>query len=142
MPKGATSGASDSIQPSMRTEQVRFDLSPEVVGADLFEESGDEVARVVDEDVNPAELVDRSLSGSLGIVGIGDVELDGEQVVVGSDGGGDPLRVAARGHYRGAGSQCGLGDVCSHAASSTCDQPNFFVHRIFSRFGLDVFPGR
>jgi hypothetical protein len=111
-------------------EKVRLDLRPEVVRADLFEEPGDEVARVVDQDVDPAELVDRSPNGGLGIIGTGHVELDDQQLVLGSDGGGDLLRVAARGHYYGVtGSQCGLGDVRSRAASSTCDQPNFLTHR-------------
>src|SRR5580693_10036508 len=107
MPKGATSGASDSIQPSaelrgrvcgaefltddaagrgdrddqagallthdgqhspgdvQRAEKIRLDLCPEVVGADLLEESRDEGARIVDQNVDPAEPVDRRLSGGL-----------------------------------------------------------------------------
>ena len=58
-------------------KKIRLDLCPEVTGADLLEESRDEVARIVDQNVNPAEPVDRRLSGGRGIVGIGDVELDG-----------------------------------------------------------------
>src|ERR1700761_5972730 len=48
---------------------------------------------------------------------------------MGPDGGSDPPRVAARGHYRVTSSQSGLGDVCSHAASSTGDQPDCLTHQ-------------
>ena len=43
---------------------------------------------------------------------------------MGADRGRDPLRIAARGHYRVTSGQSSLGDVCSHAASSTGNQPN------------------
>src|SRR6266567_1714273 len=49
---------------------------------------------------------------------------------MGSDGGSDPPRVAARGHYRMASSQGSLGDICSHAAPSTGDQPDCLTHQI------------
>src|SRR5260370_40220522 len=49
---------------------------------------------------------------------------------MGSDGGSDTLRVAARGPYRVTSSQSSLGDVCSHAASSTGDQPDCLTHQI------------
>ena len=110
MPNGATSGVSDSIQPStrelrrgvgggelladdaggrgdrhdepgalgahdrqhgagdvQRAEQVGLDLGAEVLGADLLEEPGVEVAGVVDQHVDPAEPVDGGLHGRLGV---------------------------------------------------------------------------
>ena len=123
MPNGATSGVSDSIQPSTpnleaayavqnswptmpaveeivttqagalgahdrkdragdvhRAEQGGLDLRPEVLGADLLEEPGVEVAGVVDQHVDASEPVDGSLDGRLGVGGVGDVELDGQEV--------------------------------------------------------------
>jgi hypothetical protein len=40
-----------------RAEKIRLDLCPEVTGADLLEESRDEVARIVDQNVNPDQAV-------------------------------------------------------------------------------------
>ena len=64
-----------------RAEQVGLDLCPEVLGGDLLEEPGVEVAGVVDEHVDAAEPLDGGLHGRLGVLGAGDVELDDEQVV-------------------------------------------------------------
>src|SRR5580692_741852 len=49
---------------------------------------------------------------------------------MGSDRGRDPLRIAARGHYRVTSGQSSFGDVYSHAASSTGDQPDCLTHHI------------
>src|SRR5580658_3201445 len=49
---------------------------------------------------------------------------------MGADRGRDPLRIAARGHYRVTSGQSSPGDVSSHAASSTGDQPNCLTHQI------------
>ena len=51
-----------------RAEQGRLDLRPEVLGADLLEEAGIEVARVVDQDVDAAEPVDGGARGVLGVL--------------------------------------------------------------------------
>src|SRR5580692_9848631 len=55
---------------------------------------------------------------------------------MGSDGSADPLRVAACGHYRVTSSQRSLGDVCSHAASSTGNQPDCLTHQILPSLAL------
>src|SRR5215211_7596241 len=59
-----------------RAEQGSLDLPPEVLRADLLEEPGVEVARVVDENVDPAEALDGRLHRRLGVRGAGDVQLD------------------------------------------------------------------
>ena len=46
---------------------------PEVLRAELFEEPGVEVARIVDQHVDPAEPLDCSLDGDVGSVGVGSV---------------------------------------------------------------------
>ena len=65
-----------------RAEQGGLDLRPEVLRADLLEEPGVEVARVVDQHVDASEPFDGCLDGRLGVGGVGDVELDGQEVVV------------------------------------------------------------
>jgi hypothetical protein len=59
--------------------------------------------------------------------GVGDVELDGQQVVVGADGSADPLGVAAGGDHSVPGSESGLGDVDAHPAPRAGDEPNLLV---------------
>ena len=59
-----------------RAEQVGLDLRPEVLGADLLEEPGVEVASVIDEHVDASEPIDGSLDGRLGVGGVSNVELD------------------------------------------------------------------
>jgi hypothetical protein len=68
------------------TEQGGLDLRPEVLRADLLEEPGVEVTGVVDHHVYSAESLDGCLDGVLRIGGIGDVELDGQQVIGCADG--------------------------------------------------------
>ncbi len=170
MPNGATSGASDSIQPSTPNLDAAYAVrnSPpvrpaveEIVttrperwaritgraarvtligpnrvvsicarnssGRDLLEEPGVEVAGVVDQHVEAAEPVDRRLDGRLGIGGVGDVELHGQQVIVRSDRRPDPLGVASGGDHSVAGGQRGLGDVDTHATASAGNEPNLLV---------------
>src|SRR5215218_9718492 len=59
-----------------RAEQGGLDLGPEVLGADLLEEPGVEVAGVVDQHVDASEPFHASLHGRLGVGAVGDVELD------------------------------------------------------------------
>ncbi len=70
---------------------------PDLFGAELLEEAGEEVARVVDQDVDAAELRDGGLDGSLRVLGTSDVELEGQQVVVGADRRRDLRSIAASG---------------------------------------------
>ena len=65
-----------------RAEQVGLDLRPDVLGAELLEEPGVEVAGVVDEHVDAAEPVDGRLDGRFGGGGVGDVERNGQEVLV------------------------------------------------------------
>ncbi len=69
----------------------------------------------------------RCLDGRLGVGGVGDVELDGQQVVVLAEGRGDGVGVAGGGDHRMAGGQCGLGDVDAHATAGAGDEPNLLV---------------
>jgi Kef-type K+ transport system membrane component KefB len=108
-------------------EQGGLDLGPEVLGADLLEEPGVEVAGVVDQHVDAAEPFDGSRDGRLGVGGVGDVELDGQEVVVRAERGADPLGVASGGDDGVAGGQGGLGDVDAHAAAGAGDEPNLLV---------------
>ena len=57
------------------------------VRGDLLEEAGVEVAGVVDQHVDPAEPLDGGVHGGLCAGGIGDVQGDGQQVVVRTDRG-------------------------------------------------------
>src|SRR5436190_10007327 len=65
-----------------RTEHGGLDLRPEVLRTDLLEESGVEVARVVDQNVDVSEPVHGSPDAYLRVRRIGGVELDGQDVLV------------------------------------------------------------
>jgi hypothetical protein len=110
-----------------RAEQGGLDLGPEVLGADLLEEPGVEVAGVVDQHIDPAEALHCGRDGRLGVGGVGDVELDDQEVVVGAEGSADPLGVAAGGDHGVTGGQGGLDDLDAHAAAGTGDEPNLLV---------------
>jgi hypothetical protein len=62
--------------------------------------------------------------------GVGDVELDGQQVLMGADGSADPLGVAAGGDHGVTGSQGGLGDVDAHPAPCAGDEPGLLVSHL------------
>ena len=68
-----------------RAEQQRLDLVADLIGAEFLEEAGVEVAGVVDQDVDAAEPRDGGLDRGLRVLGAGDVELHGQQVVVVAD---------------------------------------------------------
>jgi hypothetical protein len=104
-----------------RPEQVCLDLRAEVVGRDLFEEPGVEVAGVVDEHIDLAEPIHRSLGGGLCIFDAGNVKFDDHQVVVFADGRSDSFRVAPRGDDRVAGCQCRLRNVGPHTPARAGD---------------------
>ena len=54
----------------------------DLFGAELLEEAGEEVARVVDQNINSAKLRDRGLDRRLRILWTGDVEFDCQQASV------------------------------------------------------------
>jgi hypothetical protein len=107
-----------------------LELRPEVLRADLLEEPGVEVAGVVDQHVDAAEPVDGSLDGRLGVGRVGDIELDGQQVVVGAEHGADPLGAAAGGNDGVTGSERGLGEVDAHATAGAGDEPDLLVSHV------------
>src|SRR5205085_3897746 len=94
-----------------RAEEVRLELGAEVRVRDLLERARDEVARVVDEHVDPAEPCNGCVNGSLSAGRVGDIELGDEQVVVRTDRGGDRVGRAAGGDDGVAGVQCGAGQI-------------------------------
>ena len=79
-----------------RAEQVGLDLRPEVLRGDFLEEPGEEVAGVVDQHVDAAKPLDGGLHGGLGAGGVGDVELDDQQIVRLADGLARPARCCGR----------------------------------------------
>ena len=81
-------------------EQRGLDLRPEVLRPDLLEEPGVEVPRIVDQNVDTSEPFDGSLDGRLGVGGIGDIELDGQEAIVLAQGRCDAVDVAAGSHDR------------------------------------------
>jgi len=87
----------------MGPNMVAFDLCPEVRRGDFLEEPGVEVAGVVHQDVDPAEPVHGCLDGGGRVGGVGDVELDREEVLVVADGLGELFGVAAGGDHGVAG---------------------------------------
>ena len=111
-----------------RAEQQRLDLVADLFGAELLEKTGVEVAGVIDQDVDPTELADGRLDCGLGVLGVGHVELDAQQVVVVSDRRRDLPGVAAGGDDGVAGGQCGLGDVDAQATACAGDEPNLLVN--------------
>jgi len=57
-----------------RAEQQRVELIADLVRAQLLEEAGEEVARVVDQNINSAKLCDRGLDRRLRILWTRDIE--------------------------------------------------------------------
>ena len=85
-PSAAAHDRQDGAGDVQRAEEVGLHLCPELVGADVLEVAGVEVAGVVDEHVDAAEPLDGGLRRPLGCGRVGDVEGDGEQVLVRADG--------------------------------------------------------
>ena len=112
-----------------RTEQERLDLIADLFGAEFLEEAGEEIARVVDQNVDSTERRDGGLNGRLRILRASHVELDSQQVVVVAHCGRDLRSIAASGDDSMAGGQGGLGDVDAQASTSAGDEPHFlFTH--------------
>ena len=65
-----------------RAEQGGLDLRPELLRAELLEEPGVEVARVVDQHIDPSEPVHGRLDGGRSARRVGDVESYDQQIVV------------------------------------------------------------
>ena len=102
-------------------------------GADLLEEPGVEVAGVVDQHVDPPEPLHGRSGGRLGGGRVGDVELDGQQVLVLAQGRCDSAGVAPGGDHGVTGGERGLGDVGAHAAAGAGDEPDLLVPHVSTR---------
>ena len=96
-------------------------------GRDLLEEPGVEVAGVVDQHVDAAEPLDPGVDRGLRAGRVGDVQGDGQQVVVLAEGLRDLVGVAGGGDDLVAGVQGGAGDVDAHAAAGSGDQDDLLV---------------
>jgi hypothetical protein len=77
--------------------------------------------------VDAPEPSDGSLHRGLGVGGVGDVELDGQQVVVLAQGLCDSAGVTGGGDDGLAGLQCGPGDLGTHAAAGAGDEPHLLL---------------
>jgi len=110
-----------------RAEQRGLYLGPEVLRADLLEEPGIEVARVVDHHVDASEPFDGGLDGRLGVGGVSNVQLHGQQFVAPAHGRGNGVGVTGGSDHRMAGRQCDLGDVDAHATPGAGNEPNLLV---------------
>ena len=119
-----------------RTARVTF-IGPNIVVStcarnssrrDLLKKPGVEVARIINENVDPAEPVDGGARGVLGVVETRNVELNDEELVVGSERGADPLRVASGGDDCVARGQSGLRDVDAHTATRAGNEPDLLVN--------------
>jgi hypothetical protein len=114
-----------------RAEEVGLELLAHLRGRDLLEVAGEEVPGVVDQDVDAAEAVDGGLRGGLGVLGAGDVEPGGQQVVLWpAQGLLDLVGAAAGGDDLVAGGEGLAGDVGAQAASGTGDE-NDLAHEAF-----------
>ncbi len=114
-------------------------MRSEVIWRDLFEEPGIEVARVVDQDIDPIKPVDGSLHRVLRAVRVRDVQLHDDLVRVSSERSADLLRVPSCGDDVMAGGERRLSDVDAHAAASARDEPNFPIrHAFLSAFGAET----
>ena len=93
-----------------------------------------EVAGVVDEHVDAAEVVDGGLHRDLGRNEARDVEFDDEQVVGLADGVGHRLGISAGRDDCVASAERGLSDVDTHTSAGTGDQPDLLVSHVHQSF--------
>ncbi len=63
-----------------RADQCGRQLALNLLRTQLFEKARFEVTCVVDEDIDPPEVIERSLDGGLGVLWVRDIELDREQI--------------------------------------------------------------
>jgi hypothetical protein len=107
-----------------RAKQVRRQLRIELLRGELLKEAGEEVACVVDQHVDAAELFGSGPNCLLGRRRARDVELDDEKVVGLSDRVGHGRGIAAGRDHRISCGEGGLSDVDAHTTSRTSDEPN------------------
>ena len=105
-------------------------MGSEVPRGDLLEEPSVEVAGVVDQHIDASEPLHGSLHGRLGVGGIGDVELDGQQILMGADGSADPFGVAAGGNHGMPSGKGSRGNVDAHPAPRAGDEPDLLVSHL------------
>ena len=76
--------------------------------------------------------------GRLGVGGVGDIELDGQEVILLAEAA-VTSRAAGGGDDGVAGREGGLGDVDAHATAGAGDEPNLLVsHLAFTSSGRSV----
>jgi hypothetical protein len=125
------------------SEEIGLHLRPELRVADLLEIAGIEVAGIVHEDVDAAEAIDGGLGGGRCGVRIGDVQRDGQEVVMLPDRLQHPVRVASGRDDEMPRRQCLLGDIDAQTPARASDEPYFLVsHRICFLFLSNCRPRR
>ena len=118
-----------------RAEEVGLHLLAHLLVADLLEVAGVEVAGV-DQHVDSSETLNRSLGGGGRRCGVGDVQGQGEEVLVLPESFSDFGGVAGGRHDRMASGQGGFGQVDAHATGGTGDEPDLVGHDdAFLRYG-------
>src|SRR5207302_1381849 len=108
-------------------EEQRLDLLADPLEAELLEKAGVKVARVVDQHVNPAELLDRRLDGRLRVFGAGDVERRGQQIGVPTHCRADLRSASAGGDHGVSGGQRCSCDGHAQTAARAGDEPNLLL---------------
>lgn len=104
----------------------------------LLEETGVEVACVVDEHVDVTEAVDRRPHCRLRGREARNLELDHKQVVRRADGIGHGVGSATCGDDRVSGRERRLRDLDAHAATGARDEPNLLIAHVLQVPSLDL----
>ncbi len=108
-------------------EQQGLDLGANLIRAELLEEAGVEVSRVVHQHVDAAEPCDGGRSRGFRVIRASDVELYGQKLVVRADRRRQLCGVAARGDDRVSRGQGGFDNVHAQTAAGTGDEPNLLL---------------
>jgi hypothetical protein len=105
-----------------------LDLRPELLGRNLLKESGIEITRVINKNVDPAEPLDGGANGFLSLTEICNVERNYEELILHSKRGLDSLKVPPCGDDCVPRSQSSLRDVDAHTAAGPSNEPDLFLN--------------
>jgi len=112
-----------------QAEYIGLELGADVFLARLLEEAEMAVARVVDQHIDPAEALGRRCNRGLRLLGLGDVEIDGQQPIadrvgpLGADRLGQAFAVARGRDHLVTGLQRRFRDLGAEAAAGAGNEP-------------------